>query len=176
MDKYNIRLPKGRWNVHSSWSCGDSVLVVWLLCTARTKVLELWCIGLISFLFPSSQVVHLLTVSVLALTLVVYVLHVFSSLCLAYAVCNYPSCPCYPTADHALLTKLQQANLITSEEREGLTDPSDVAKVQSSKSAEVMDDTAHIMRKFKHQRFQRASSFLSGTQSTSFIHLCCAAQ
>ena len=104
----------------------------------------------------------------------VCVLHMFVLVfvLLMLRMCDCLTCSFHLTTDHALLTILQQAKLITREESEGLTDPSDVAKIQSSKSSKVMDDTACIMRTFKHQRFQKASSFLSGMQTTSSIYLC----
>ena len=69
-----------------------------------------------------------------------------------------------------VLAELQQADLITSEECKGLSDPSDVVKVQCVKSPEVMAKTADVLRR---HGFESKSKLLAGRQSSpSSICLC----
>ena len=69
-----------------------------------------------------------------------------------------------------VLAKLRQADLITSEECEGLSDPSDVVEVQHVKSPEVMAKTADVLRR---HGFESESNLLAGRQSSpSSICLC----
>ena len=71
-----------------------------------------------------------------------------------------------------VLANLQQADLITSEECEGLSDISYVVKVQAtkSKSPEVIAKTADVLR--RHD-FESKSKLLAGRQSSpSSICLC----
>ena len=173
-EQVQVRLQKCFWRVHSCQSlvihC-SCVAVPFVYCKEKgPRSVAHW----LDFLHvPLLTTCTFVTIWLLALTLVVCVLHMFVLVfvLLMLRMCHCLTCSFHLTTDHALLTMLQQANLITREEREGLTDPNDVAKIQSSKSSKVMDDTACIMRKFKHQRFQKASSFLSGMQTTSSTHL-----
>ena len=70
----------------------------------------------------------------------------------------------------AVLTELQHADLITSEECEELQHISDVVDVQKGKSPEVMCETAEVVRR---HGFEKESNLLAGRQSRpSFICLC----
>ena len=72
-----------------------------------------------------------------------------------------------------VLAELQQADLITSQECEGLYNQSIVVKVQSGKSPEVQDETAFIL---KRNGFEKESHFLAGKQTQPLIHVpvvCC---
>ena len=72
----------------------------------------------------------------------------------------------------SLLTELKQADLITSEECKRLQveyvlghyDISDVVRVQSGKSPEVMTNTAKVLRR---HGFKKESRFFAGTQSSN---------
>ena len=69
-----------------------------------------------------------------------------------------------------VLAKLHQADLITSEECEELSDISDVVGVQRGKSPEVMSKTAEVLRR---HGFEKESEPLAGRQSRpSSISLC----
>ena len=69
-----------------------------------------------------------------------------------------------------VLAELQQADLITNEECEELTDISDVVGVQMGKSPEVMLKTAEVLRK---HGLEEESKVLTGRQSTpTCICLC----
>ena len=69
-----------------------------------------------------------------------------------------------------VLDKLQQVDLITSEECEELSDISDVIRVQSDKSPEVVAKTAEILRR---HGFEKESRLLAGRQSRpSSVVLC----
>ena len=69
-----------------------------------------------------------------------------------------------------VLAELQQADLITSEECEGLTCPSDVVEVQHAKSLEVMLKTADLLRR---HGFEEVPKLLAGRQSRpSAVCLC----
>ena len=72
-----------------------------------------------------------------------------------------------------VLAELVQADLITSEECRGLRYTSDVVKVQSGKSPEVLTKTADVLRR---QGFKKESSILAGKQTQPLIHVpvvCC---
>ena len=75
----------------------------------------------------------------------------------------------------AVLAELQQANLISSEECEELQyswlfDVTDVVRVQSGKSPEVMSITADVLRR---HGFEKESTLLAGRQlRPSYICLC----
>ena len=60
-------------------------------------------------------------------------------------MCDCLPCPFSPLSP--VLAELRQADLITSEECEGLTCPSDVIKVQCAKSLEVLLKTADLLRR-----------------------------
>ena len=60
---------------------------------------------------------------------------------------------------NAFLNELQQADLITSEEWEELSDINDVVAVQSGKSTAVMTKTADVLRRLG---FEKESRLLSG--------------
>ena len=72
-------------------------------------------------------------------------------------VCDCPPCPLSPLSP--VLAELQQADLITSEECEGLCDSSRVVRVQSGKSPEVLTKTADVLRR---HGFEKESTHLSG--------------
>ena len=70
----------------------------------------------------------------------------------------------------AVLAELQQADLISSEECEGLHHISGVVDVQKGKSPEVMSKTADVLRR---HGFEKESTLLAGRQSRpSSICLC----
>ena len=70
----------------------------------------------------------------------------------------------------AVLAELQQADLISSEECEGLHHISGVVDVQKGKSPEVMSKTAEVLRR---HGFEKESTPLAGRQSRpSSICLC----
>ena len=73
------------------------------------------------------------------------------------------------------LAELQQANLITGEECQELSDVSGVVRVQSGKSQEVVLQTATVLRRYG---FKGASRLLTGRHSQqSSVCLCyCALQ
>ena len=69
-----------------------------------------------------------------------------------------------------VLAELQQADLITIEEGEGLSDISDAVRVQRDKPSEVMSKTAVILGR---HGFENESRLLAGIQSRpSFFCLC----
>ena len=85
-------------------------------------------------------------------------------------MCDCPPCPVAPLSP--VLAELQQADLITSEECEGMDDPSDVVGVQRGKSPEVQTKTADILRRHGLEE----SNFLAGKQTRPLIHVhvvCC---
>ena len=73
-----------------------------------------------------------------------------------------------------VLAELQQAELVSSEVCEELSDISGVVRVQRGKSPEVISKTAHVMRR---HGFEEESKLLAGRQSRpssiclSSIHL-----
>ena len=72
-----------------------------------------------------------------------------------------------------VVAELVQANLITSEEREGLRYTSDVVEVQRVKSPEVLTETAEVL--LRHG-LKEESKLLSCKQSQPLIHVpvvCC---
>ena len=84
-------------------------------------------------------------------------------------MCDCPFSPLSPP----VLTELQQADLITSEECRHLYDPDDVVEVQSGKFPEVLTKTADTLRR---HGFERQSDFLVGKQTWTLIHvvvICC---
>ena len=86
-------------------------------------------------------------------------------------MCDCPPCPLSPLSP--VLAELQQADLITSEECEGLDDSSGVVIVQSGKSPEVQSKTADVLRR---HGFEEESSLLTGKQTLPLIHVpvvCC---
>ena len=89
-------------------------------------------------------------------------------------MCDCPPCPLSPLS--SVLAELQQADLITSEECEGLYDSSDVVIVQRGKSPEVQSKTADVLRR---HGFEKESTHLSGKQTQPLIHVpvgCCAVE
>ena len=88
--------------------------------------------------------------------------------CIPYLQCDCSPCPLSPLSP--ALAELQQAYLITSKERKRLSDISDVVRVQSGKSPEVMSKTADVLQT---HGFEEESRLLAGRQSRpSFISLC----
>ena len=86
-------------------------------------------------------------------------------------MCDCPPCPFSPLSP--VLAELQQADLITSQECEGLYNQSIVVKVQSGKSPEVQAETADIL---KRNGFEKESRLLAGKQTQPLIHVpvvCC---
>ena len=75
-------------------------------------------------------------------------------------MCDCPPCPFSPLSP--VLAELQQADLITSEECEGMDDPSDVVGVQSGKSPKVLSKSADVLRK---HGFEKQSNLLAGKQT-----------
>ena len=75
-------------------------------------------------------------------------------------MCDCPPCPFSPLSP--VLAELQQADLITSEECEDLSDPSDVVEVQEGKSADVIAKTADV---FRRHGFEKESKLLEGKQT-----------
>ena len=72
-----------------------------------------------------------------------------------------------------VLAELVQADLITSKECRGLRDPSDVVKVQRSKSLEVLTKTIDFLRR---HGFEKEPNLLTGKQTQPLIHVpvvCC---
>ena len=70
----------------------------------------------------------------------------------------------------AIIAKLQQDDLITSEEYKRLSDITDVVSVQSGKSPEVVSKTADVLQR---HGFGEESRLLAGRQSRpSSICLC----
>ena len=88
-------------------------------------------------------------------------------------MCDCPPCPLSPHSVQAVFAELQQANLITSEECEGLYKSSRVVFVQSGKSPEVQSKTADVLRR---RGFEKESNLLTGKQTLPLIHVpvnCC---
>ena len=88
-------------------------------------------------------------------------------------MCDCPPCPLSPVLVQAVLAELQQADLITSEECEGMDDPSDVVRVQSGKSPKVQAKTADVLRR---HGYDKESRLLAGKQTQPLIHMpvvCC---
>ena len=75
-------------------------------------------------------------------------------------MCDCPPCPFSPLSP--VLAELQQADLITSEECEGLSDRSEVVEVQERKSADVIAKTADVLRR---HGFEKESKLLEGKQT-----------
>ena len=74
------------------------------------------------------------------------------------------------SAVKAALAELQQADLITSEECEGLQHINDVVRVQIDKSSKVIFKTAEVLRR---HGFEEESRLLAGRQSRpSSVCLC----
>ena len=72
-----------------------------------------------------------------------------------------------------VLVELQQADLITGEECEGMNQPSHVVYVQSGKSPEVLTKTADVLNR---HGFEGESNLLAGKQTQPIIHtpvVCC---
>ena len=72
-----------------------------------------------------------------------------------------------------VLAELVQANLVTSEECRGLSNLSNVVRVQSGKSPEVLIKTADVVRR---HGFEEKSNILAGKQTQPLIHVpvvCC---
>ena len=81
-------------------------------------------------------------------------------------MCDCPPCPFSPLSP--VLAELQQADLITSEECEGMDDPSDVVGVLSGKSPEVQAKSADVLRS---HGYEKESHFLAGKQTQPLIHV-----
>ena len=81
-------------------------------------------------------------------------------------VCDCPPCPLSPLSP--VLAELQQADLITSEECEGLRNSRDVVRVQSGKSSEVQSKTAEVLRR---HGFEKEPTHFSGKQTQPLIHV-----
>ena len=96
--------------------------------------------------------------------------------CIPYLVCanvGLSSLSLLSSHPHAVLADLQQADLITSEECKGLKYSSDVVRVQSGKSPEVMAKTADVL---KRHGLEEESTLLAGKQTQPLIHVpvvCC---
>ena len=73
-------------------------------------------------------------------------------------------CDCLFSPLLPVLAELQQADLITSEECEGMVYPSHVVRVQSGKSDEVMGKSAVVL---KRHGFEKESRLLAGKQTYS---------
>ena len=72
-----------------------------------------------------------------------------------------------------VLSELQQASLITSEECKRMDEPSKVVRVLSAKSPEVQTKTSEIL---KRHGFEKESNLLAGKQTQPLIHVpvvCC---
>ena len=76
--------------------------------------------------------------------------------------------PLLPLFSPPVLSELQQASLITSEECEGMDAPSEVVEAQSAKSPEVQTKTSEIL---KRHGFEKESSLLAGKQTQPLIHV-----
>lgn len=74
-------------------------------------------------------------------------------------VCMCLPCPFSPASTQAALAKLQEASLITPEERVMLNDVSDVVNVQKGKSPNVIAITVKVLRE---HGFQDESDLLAG--------------
>ena len=74
-------------------------------------------------------------------------------------MCDCPPCLFSPLSP--VLAELQQADLITSEECEGLSYPNHVVRVQSGKSPETLTKTANVLRK---HGFAEESKLLAGNR------------
>ena len=85
-------------------------------------------------------------------------------------VCDCPPCPLSPLSP--VLAELQQADLITSEECRGLDESSDVIRIQSGKSLEVLTNTADVL--WRHE-FEKESNLLAGkwTQPLILVPVVC---
>ena len=73
-----------------------------------------------------------------------------------------------PLFSPPVLVELQQGNLITSDECEGLFRVSQVCSVQSGKSLQILTRSAEILLKHGHQK---ESAFLSGKHLYSIPQL-----
>ena len=90
---------------------------------------------------------------------------------LCVLMCDCPSCPF--SSDQAVFAELQQANLITSEERRGLRYTSDLVEVQRVKSPDIVTKTAEVLSR---HGFEKESNLLAGKQTQPLIHVpvvCC---
>ena len=79
-------------------------------------------------------------------------------------MCDCPPCSLSPP----VLAELQQADLITSEECEGLDDSTHVVRVQRGKSPEVQSKTADVLRR---HGFEKESNLLTCKQTQPLIHV-----
>ena len=77
-------------------------------------------------------------------------------------MCDCPPCSLSPLSVQAVLGELQQGDLISSEECEGLSDPSDVVEVLGRKSADVIAKTADVLRR---HGFEKESKLLEGNRN-----------
>ena len=68
--------------------------------------------------------------------------------------------PCLPSP--SVLTELQQAKLITREEREELSDINEVVRLQRGKAPDVVCKTADVLRK---HGFEKEAKVLPGIDS-----------
>ena len=81
--------------------------------------------------------------------------------------------PLLPLLSPPVLSELQQASLITSDECKGMNEPSDVVQVQSAKSPEVQTKISEVL---KRHGFEKESNLLPGKQTQPLIHVpvvCC---
>ena len=85
-------------------------------------------------------------------------------LCNLHCILCVQMCDCLFSPLLPVLAELQQADLITSEECEGLVYPSHVVRVQSGKSVEVIGKCAVV---FKRHGFEKESRLLAGKQTYS---------
>ena len=67
--------------------------------------------------------------------------------------------PLLPFFCPPVLSELQQASLITSEECKGMDEPSEVVQAQSAKSPEVQMKTSEVL---KRHGLERESNILAG--------------
>ena len=84
--------------------------------------------------------------------------------------------PLLPLFSPLVLSELQQASLITSEECEDMYAPYEVVRVQSAKSPEVQTKTSEVL---KRHEFDKESSLLAGRQTQPLIHVpvvCCSVE
>ena len=76
--------------------------------------------------------------------------------------------PLLPLLSPPVLSELQQASLITSEECKGMDAPTEVVEAQSAKSPEVQTKTSEVL---KRHGFEKESSLLAGKQTQPLIHV-----
>ena len=96
------------------------------------------------------------------------VLHSLSGVCYCVIVLPVP-----PLLSPSVGDELQEADLITSDEHARLVYTSDMVRVQSGKSPEILTKTADVLRR---HILPRIASLLTGKRTLSHIHVrvvCC---